>query len=309
MRIGIVGVGNVGSTLAYTLLLEGLTSKITLVDRNLEKARGEALDLNHGLCYVHYTKIETGGYESLSDSDVIIVTAGLARKPGESRVDLAAKNVKLFREVIPEITAVNKKAILFVVSNPVDVLTYAALKFSGFSRRKVFGLGNVLDSARLRYILGNYFGVDPGNVHSYLLGEHGDSGFALLSSAFIGCTRIMDLPGYDDEKIRKSVEEVKQSPAEIIKTKGYTSYAVSLSIAKVLDSIHRDKSRVQPISVYLDDYYGVSDVCMSVPSLVDASGVKEVLKVRMSEEEAELFRKSGDALKQILRQNGLHRPL
>jgi len=305
MNVGIVGVGNVGATLAYTLLLEGMTSKMTLVDYNPEKARGEALDLNHGLCYVHYTQVEAGGYESLADSEVVIITAGSARKPGETRLDLAAKNINLFREVIPKITAVNDKALLFVVSNPVDVLTYATLKISGLESRKVFGLGNVLDSARLRFTLGNYFGVDPGNVHAYLLGEHGDSGFPLLSNAYIGCTKIKDLPGYDEAAIRKSVLEVKNSPAEIIKSKGYTSYAVALSISKVLDSIYRNKRRVQPISVYLEDYYGVSDVCLSVPSIVDASGVREILKVSMEKDELERFRKSAESIKSILKQNNL----
>jgi len=305
MRVGIVGVGNVGSTLAYTLLLEGLTSKITLVDYNSEKARGEALDLNHGLCYVHYTEVVSSGYEGLSDADVVIITAGSGRKPEETRLDLAAKNINLFREMVPKITAVNRNAILFVVSNPVDVLTYATLKISGLDTKKVFGLGNVLDSARLRYMLGNYFSIDPGNVHSYLLGEHGDSGFALLSNAYIGCTKISDLLGYDKDKIRELVRQVKQSPAEIIKTKGYTSYAVSLSISKVLDSIHRNKSRVQPISVYLEDYYGVSDVCMSVPAIVDGSGVKDILKVKMDAEEERMFKNSAEEIKKVLKQNNL----
>lgn len=305
MKVGIVGAGNVGSTLAYTLLLEGMTSRITLVDQNKEKARGEALDLSQGLCYVHYTEIEAGDYENLSDSEVIIITAGIGRKPGESRLELAAKNIGLFKEIIPKITNVNQKAILFVVSNPVDILTYATLRISESKPKKVFGLGNVLDSARLRHTLGQYFNVDPGNVHAYMLGEHGDTGFPLLSAAYIGCTNITDLPGYKQEEITKRVENVKNSSIEIIKSKGYTSYAVALSISKVLDSIYRNKKRVQPISVYLEDYYGADDVCMSVPSIVDNTGVKEILQVKMNPQEHAQFQKSAETLKDILRQNKL----
>ncbi|MBD3261488.1 MAG: L-lactate dehydrogenase [Candidatus Altiarchaeales archaeon] len=305
MKIGIIGAGNVGSTIAYTLAIGEAVSEIVLVDKNIDKAKGEVLDIRHGLPFIPYLDLRAGDYESLEGMDAVVLTAGLPRRPGQSRLDLAKNNINLFKQIIPKLVEVNPDCIILVVSNPVDILTYAAYKISGFPAHRVFGSGNVLDSARFRSMLGDYFQIDPANIHAYILGEHGDSGFPLLSQAFAGCTPLTKLPGYDERQIMGICENVKSVAAKVIKYKGSTYYAVSLGVQKILSAIDHDQNRVLPVSTYLSDYFGVSDVCLSVPAVVNRDGIREVLRVPFTDLEETNFRDCAKKIKRVLMESGL----
>jgi L-lactate dehydrogenase len=300
LKVGIVGAGHVGATIAYSLSMSSQVSHIVLVDNNLDKAKGEVLDLQHGLPFIPFTTLEYGGPEALEGMDVVVFTAGLARKPEETRLDLARKNNELFRKLIPEIAEVNREGIYIIVSNPVDILTYAAIRYSGHDPTKVLGSGNMLDTARFRSMLGAHFMVEPSNVHAYVLGEHGQSAFPLLSHAFIGCTPLKDLDGYDEGKVSSIFEDVKSVSTEIIKFKGATNFAVSLGISKIIEAIYLDENRVLPVSTLLKDYCGVSDVCLSVPAVINSKGVDRVLPVPYDERERRWLKDSADKLGQVL---------
>jgi L-lactate dehydrogenase len=307
MKVGIVGAGNVGSTIAYTLSMSSQVSEIVLVDKNADKARGEILDLQHGLPFIPYTTLEYGDVGALEGMDVVVVTAGIGRRSGETRLDLARKNNELFRELVPEMVGANPTAIYLIVSNPVDVLTYAALRYSGLSAKKVLGSGNVLDSARFRSMLGAHFRIDPANVHAYVLGEHGDSSFPVWSHAFVGCTPLRNLDGYDEAKLTEIFEGVKSVAAEVIKLKGATYYAVSLGVSKIIQAIYLDQNRVLPVSTLLSDFCGVSDVCLSVPAVINRGGVEKVLQIPLSEAEERSLKASAEKVGGVLGELGLRK--
>lgn len=307
MKVGIVGAGNVGSTIAYTLSIGEQVSEIVLVDKNIEKAHGEIMDLRHGLPFIPYVNLEYGGLSELEGMDVIILTAGMPRKPGETRLDLARKNAGLFKELIPEIVEINSKAVYLVVSNPVDVLTYAAIKYSGLPAGQVFGSGNVLDSARFRSMLGYHFKVDPSNVHAYILGEHGDSSFPVWSQSFIGCTPLKNVEGYDEKVLDAIFEDAKNIAARVIQKKGATYYAVSLGVVKIIQSIDLNKRKVLPATTMLDDFHGISDVCLSAPSVIGRNGVERILKIPLDEKEEENLEKSAEKIGGVLDELGLRK--
>lgn len=305
MKVGIVGVGNVGSMIAYTLLTGETVSEIVLVDNPVAKAKGHALDLKHGLQFVSYADISYGGLESLIDCDIIILSAGIPRKPGESRLDLSRKNVELFRELVPSISKVNDRAIYIVVSNPLDILTYATIKFSGKDPAKVIGSGNILDSARLRSILGDYYKIDPSNIHAYQLGEHGDSSFTVWSHAFIGCNPLTSMKDYDAREMEKISKKVKDIAAEVISLKGSTNFAIGLGVVKIVKSIVLDKNRVLPVSTLLDDINGAKDVCLSMPTVIGKGGVKKVYEIPFNKKEQKQFQNSYQTISQELEKLGL----
>ncbi|MBU0763068.1 MAG: L-lactate dehydrogenase [Candidatus Altiarchaeota archaeon] len=304
MKVGIVGAGNVGATIAYTLSMGEAISEIVLVDKNTDKARGEILDLRHGLPFIPYCDLEWGEIDALAGYDIIVLTAGIGRKPGETRLDLARKNTEVFQQIIPEIVKANSKAIYLVVSNPVDILTYVSLKLSGLKKNQVFGSGNVLDSARFKSILGKYFNVDPSNIHAYVLGEHGDSAFPVYSHSFVGCTPLREMKEYDQKKIDEMFSEVKSVAAQVIKFKGATYYAVSLGVASIIEAIALNKNRVMPASTYLEDYEGISDVCLSVPAVINKRGVDRVLNIPYDVGEMQMLSKSAAAVDSVLKEVG-----
>jgi len=307
MKVGIVGAGNVGATIAYTLSMGGEVSDLVLVDKNVGKAQGEIMDLRHGLPFIPYVNLEYGGVEALSGMDVIVITAGVGRKPGESRLELAGRNVEIFGSLIPSIRDVNRSAVYLIVSNPVDVLTYATIKYSGCPARKVIGSGNILDSARFRSMLGEFFRVDPANVHAYILGEHGDSSFPVWSNAFIGCTPLRNVDSYNEAELQKIFEQVKSVAADVIRLKGATYYAVSLAVAKIIQAIDLNQNRVLPLSTLLTGFHGISDVCLSVPAVVNREGVDRVLSIPLDGREMELFRDSAGKISQVIDELGLRR--
>ncbi|NLC69129.1 MAG: L-lactate dehydrogenase [Clostridiaceae bacterium] len=306
-KVTIIGAGFVGSATAYTLMLSGLISEIAIIDINVDKAEGEVMDLNHGVPFVSPVKIHVGTYEDCSNSDIIIISAGVNQKPGESRLDLLKKNTEVFKNIISNITryAANNP-ILLVVTNPVDILTYVTCKISGFPENKVIGSGTVLDTARFRYLLAYHVGVDARNVHGYIIGEHGDTEVAAWSISNIAgipidaycekCKRCKD-------KIRREeiFTEVKNAAYKIIKKKGATYYAVALSVRRIVEAIARNENSVLTVSSLLRGQYGLDDVCLSLPTIVNGRGIEEVLEIPLSSREKELLNKSANSLKDVLR--------
>ena len=308
-KVAVIGAGSVGSTFAFSLMMSGLAREIVLIDRNKERAEGECMDLSHGLNFVHPTRIYSSGFNECKDADVVVITAGANQKPGYTRLDLVKTNTEIFQEIIPNITKYAPDSILLVVSNPVDILTYVTLKVSGFPPNRVMGSGTVLDSSRFRYLLSEHCGIDPRNIHAYIVGEHGDTELPLWSSANICgmtlekyCPRCNKLNQCDREnELSKIFEEVRNAAYKIIKFKGATYYAVSLALVKIVGAILRDENSILPVSTLINDYCGITDICLSIPSVVNKNGIDRFLRMEMSSKEQEQFRNSAKTLKTIIK--------
>jgi len=305
-KIAIIGAGKVGSTFAFSLMISGLAREIVLIDKNESLAIGECMDLNHGLSFAHPTKIYAAGYEGCEDADIVVITAGANQKPDQTRTDLVHTNVAIFKEIVPAIVKYTRDAILLVVTNPVDILTYVTLKLSGFPSNRVIGSGTVLDTARLKYMISDYARVDTRNVHAYIIGEHGDTELPVWSNATIGG---MDVETYCAEyakhgNVRNDLKElflkVKNSAYEIIKLKGATNYSIAMALVKITKSIIRNENSILPVSTLITDYYGVNDVCISIPSIVNINGVEQSVKIDLSAEEEELFKLSANTLRKFI---------
>jgi len=309
-KISIIGAGMVGSSLGYTLIVEQVASEVVLVDVNRDRAEGEAKDIGHAVPFAAPTQVRAGEYEDCRDSDVVVITAGAAQKPGESRLTLVGRNVKIYRDIIPHLVKVASDAILIVVSNPVDVLTYAAIKISGLPRQHVVGSGTTLDTARFRHELGRHCGIDPRNVHAYIIGEHGDTEvpvWSLANIAGIGfkpycqfCGR-----GCSDEQRGGIFEAVKNAAYEIIRLKGATYFAIALGTTRMIEAILRDQDTVVTASTLLDGQYGIEDVCLSLPVVLGRSGVERVLEIPLSKDEEKALRHSADTLKKVIASVGI----
>ena len=305
-KIAIIGAGKVGSTFAFSLLISGIAREIVLIDKNESLAIGECMDLNHAISFVHPTKIYAGGYEGCKDADIVVITAGANQKPDQTRTDLVQKNVEIFKEIIPSIIRYTTTAFLLVVTNPVDILTYVTLKLSGFPPNKVIGSGTVLDTARLKYMISEYAKVDTANIHAYIIGEHGDTELPVWSNATIGgmdvqkyCSDYAQL-GNVKEELKELFEKVRNSAYEIIKLKGATNYSIALALVKITRSILRNENSILPVSTLITDYYGINDVCISIPSIVNKNGVEQYVRLDLSEEEQELFKHSANTLKKFI---------
>src|SRR4051812_32742786 len=310
-KVAIVGAGAVGATVAYACMIRGAGKTIALYDLNAAKTRAEVLDLNHALQFTPMATV-TGAddVEVCRDADIVVVTAGAKQKPGQTRLDLAGANVAMCRAMIPQLLEVAPDAILLMVTNPVDVLTYAALKFSGLPSRRVLGSGTVLDSSRLRLLVAQHCGVAVQNVHAYIAGEHGDSEIPLWSSATIGAVPLLgwDLPGRPalDAAARDEIHrQVVGSAGEIIRGKGATNYAIGLATARIIEALLFDENQILPVSSLLTDFAGISDICLSVPSVVNRAGVNTQLPVPFSPEEADGLRQSAETVKKVARDLGL----
>lgn len=305
-KAAIIGCGFVGSTIAYSLMQKGTFSELVLIDAACEKAEGEAMDISHGLPFAHAMDIYAGSYEDIKDAAVIIITAGANQKPGETRLDLVQKNAKIMKSIIQEIKRVDCEGILLIVSNPVDILTYVALKESGYSSKRVIGSGTVLDTARLKYLLSEKLKIDSRNIHAFIIGEHGDSELAVWSCANIygiDLEQFGELLGYKD--FHKELDEiyyaVRDSAYEIIKRKGATYYGIGMAAARIAEAIVRDSHTVTPISVLLQGEYGVSDLCLSIPTIIGRDGAEQVLEIEFNEEESKKLTQSAEELKKVLK--------
>lgn len=303
-KCAVIGCGFVGASIAFSLVQEEMFSELVLIDINQTKAEGEAMDLSHGLPFVHPMKIYAGTYADLADCFLIIITAGAGQRPGETRLELVRKNVEIFRDMIPQITAVTQDARLLIVSNPVDVMTYAAWKLSGYPPEHVIGSGTVLDTARLKYLLGAHLGVDSRSVHAFIIGEHGDSELAVWSSANISGVDLdsfCDICGAcDGETLHRLYEEVRTSAYKVIEKKGATYYAIALAVTRIARAIVREEHSVLPVSAYVNGHYGVSDVYFGVPSIVGAEGIEKVLDIPLDASEQQLLEHSVQTLKDVI---------
>lgn len=306
-KVAIVGCGNVGSTFAFALMISGLAREIVLIDRNEERAKGECMDLNHGASFVHPVNISSAGYEGCEGADIVVLTAGAKQKPGEKRLDLAQTNAGIFKDIVPRITKYAKDAILLVVTNPMDILTYVTLKVSGFRPNRVIGSGTVLDSSRFRYLISEHCHVDPRNVHAYIIGEHGDTELPVWSHANIGgmvlaeyCPICSNRCNYKKE-LGKIFEEVKNVAYKIIEAKGATYYAIGLALVRIVEAILRDENSVLPVSTLISNYCGINDVCLSIPSLVNRGGVQKFLRLKLSDTEVTQLKDSAKTLKDVIK--------
>ncbi len=305
LRVAIVGTGNVGSTFAYALLLSGLAPEIVLIDINRARAEGEAMDLNHALPFAHPTRIWAGDYSDCAGAAITMVAAGVAQKPGETRLDLVKRNAEVFRQVIPRVAEHNPNGIILIATNPVDVLTYASWKFSGLPAERVIGSGTILDTARFRYLLSQHFGVDSHSVHAYIIGEHGDSEVPVWSLAHIAGMR---LPAYAEATgialEPAALEEIfrctRDAAYEIIRRKGATYYAVAAGLMRIVQAILRDQRTVLSVSSLIRDYRGIDDVCLSLPTVLYRDGVERVLRLNLSPDETDALRRSAAVLRKTI---------
>ena len=306
-KAAVIGCGFVGSSIAFSLMQRGLYSQLVLIDANQAKAEGEAMDLSHGLPYAASMQIYAGTYDDVADCAMVILTAGASQKPGESRLDLIDKNVAILKSIIPELTRRKFQGILLVVSNPVDVLTYAAWRLSGLPARHVIGSGTVLDTARLKYLLGQELGVDSRNVHAAVIGEHGDSELAVWSSANISSLdldRFCQLRGKEDYRavLERIYREVRDSAYEIIERKGATYYGIAMAVARIAECIAKNESAMLPVSTVLEGQYGLSGLCLSIPTIVGQDGAETVLEIPLSPRERAALLSSAQQLRDVIRQ-------
>ena len=304
-KVAVVGLGFVGSASAFALMQSGLFSEMVLVNRDMSKAEGEALDISHGLPFAKPMKIYAGTYDDIVDAAVIVITSGAGQKPGETRLDLVRKNVEVYRSIIPEIAKRDCGGILLIVSNPVDILTSAAVKLSGFPENRVFGSGTVLDTARLKYLLGEHLNVDSRSVHAFIIGEHGDSEIAAWSSANVSGVPLhnfCEMRGhFEHEKAMYEIAEgVKNSAYEIIEKKKATYYGIAMSVKRICEAIVRDEKSILPISSIQHGQYGIEGVALSMPAVVGKNGVETLVPIELNEAEQTALRKSAETLKQVL---------
>lgn len=307
-KVTIIGAGSVGSTIAYTMASGGIASEIVMIDINEEKALGEALDIRQGTPFCPAVSIYAGSYRDAAGSDIVVLTSGLARKPGQSRLDLAQANVNIMKSIIPQITAYAPDATYVIVSNPVDVITYTWNKLSGLPENKIIGSGTILDTARLRARISEYYDISQQNVHAYVFGEHGDSSFVPWSIANISNVPVAEYPKvattpgaiYPELNYKDVEEYMRKSGGRVIQRKGATFYAVSLSVCHICKCLLNGTDTTMTISTMMHGEYGVDDVCLSTLNIVGRDGIRGKLLVSLTDEETALLHKSADCLKEIL---------
>lgn len=300
-KVSIIGCGKVGMTAAYSLIHDGTVNELLLVARDKDQVLGEQLDLEHGLSFLHHVNVSsTDNYEQVAGSDVVVVTAGAAQKPGDTRLDLANKNVAIIEEVIPKIVKHSPDSIILIVSNPVDILTYKAYQIAGLPKGRIFGSGTTLDTARFRFHLSEFLKVNPTSIHAYILGEHGDHSFPVISSASVGGQPLTTMPGFSQERAEKAYLEARNAAYKIIATKGATYYAIGAVVAHIVKKILTDAKSILPVSVPLHQYHDVNGVAMSVPCIVGKDGVEKTLEIKLSWEEKQKLHQAAETLKKFL---------
>ncbi len=304
MKVSIIGGGGrVGSTAAYALQIGGFISEMVLVDVAKDLVEGEALDLRHGASMATPQKIYAGDYQAIEGSDIVIITAGLRRKPDESRLELINRNVSLFRDLLCNVRSqkLADNAILLIVSNPVDILTYIAVKESGLPVERVIGLGTTLDTCRFRSLLAEFLNIAANDMKALILGEHGDSMVPIFSSATVNGIALSSYPGYDKAKMDNLFQLTKQSGAEVIRLKGGAGYAVGIAIKEVVNAISLDSKQTLPVSVFQQGALGISDVCLSLPTILTRKGVERVIEPVVSNDERKALQASAEVLKKTLK--------
>ncbi|MDP4171617.1 MAG: L-lactate dehydrogenase [Bacillota bacterium] len=304
-RVALIGAGFVGSSYAFALLNQGITEELVLIDVNKSKAEGDAMDLNHGLPFApSRTKIWYGDYSDCKYADLVVITAGANQKPGETRLDLVEKNSRIFKGIIEEIMASGFDGIFLVATNPVDILTYAVWKYSGLPKERVIGSGTLLDTARFRFLLGEYFDVDTRNVHAYIIGEHGDTELPVWSHADIAGTSLTEWTknkaSFKQEDLDTIFLNVRDAAYHIIERKGATYYGIAMGLVRLTKAILENENSVLTVSAYLDGQYGHKDIFIGIPAIVNRNGIKKVVELDLSEEEKLKFSHSADILKKSM---------
>jgi len=308
-KVAVIGCGFVGSASAFALMQSGLFSEMVLIDSDTNKAEGEALDISHGTPFARPMKIYAGNYDDIVDAAVIVITAGANQKPGETRLDLVKNNVKIFKNIIPQISERKCHGIILVVTNPVDILTYTALKISGFPSNRVIGSGTVLDTGRMKEILGKMLKVDSRSIHAFIIGEHGDSEIAAISSANVSGTPLDEFckshAGGGIKDLDKIAEDVKNSAYEIIERKHATYYGIAMSVKRICEAIVRDEKSIMPISSIMEGEYGIEDVALSMPAIVGKDGMESKVPISLNYDELNKLQNSAKTLKKVIQNNEL----
>ena len=309
-KVVMIGCGFVGAACCFSIMQSGLFSEMVLIDADKAKAEGEALDISHGIPFAKPIKIYAGNYDDIKDASLIIISAGANQKTGETRLDLVKKNISIFKSIIPEIKKRNYKGILLIVANPVDILTTVAIKLSGLPENKVLGSGTVLDTARLKYELGNHLNVDSRSVHAFIIGEHGDSEIAAWSSANVSgipLNKFCEMRGhFNHEQATKQIaDNVKNSAYEIIEKKKATYYGVAMAVKRICEAIIRDEKSILPISSMMHGEYGIDGICLSMPAIVGKDGVETHVPIQLNKEETKKLQKSAKTLQDILEENNI----
>lgn len=305
-----IGCGFVGSASAFSLMQSGLFTELAMIDADPQKAEGEARDISHGIPFAKPMKIYAGNYDDVRDAGIVIVTAGANQQPGETRLDLVKKNIRIFKSIIPEIRKRDFNGILLIVANPVDILTYTAVKLSGLPENRVIGSGTVLDTARLKYKIGRHLDVDSRSVHAFIIGEHGDSEIAVWSSANVSgipLDKFCEMRGHFDHKnaTEKIAQDVKNSAYEIISMKRATNYGIAMSVKRICEAIVRNEKSILPVSSVMHGEFGIEDVSLSMPAIVGNHGIETMVPISLNEEELANLKNSAKTLKEILAQNEL----
>lgn len=300
-KVSIIGGGHVGMSAAFAMILKNTIGELVLFDRNTDKMKGEQLEFEHSLTFLGTTKITVAeSYRDLKDSDVIVFTAGRAQLPGESRLNLVKSNVEVINTILPNVIKYSPKSVVIMVTNPVDILTYQASRLLKLPQGRIFGSGTSLDSARFRFHLSELLGINPKNIHTYVLGEHGDSSFPTISHTNIGGQPISTIKDFSSKKIREAFQKARTAAGTIIAAKGSTYYAIGVVINQLVSAVLRDTKRVYPVSVPLDGQYGYQNVSISVPCVIGKNGVEKILEVPLSNEEKKLMDKSVKILKETI---------
>ena len=303
-RVVLIGTGFVGSSYAFAMLNQGVAEELVRIDLNREKSEGDAMDLNHGMPFAPApTKIWYGGYEECKYADIVVICAGANQKPGETRLDLVEKNAKIFKGIVAEVMGSGFDGIFIVATNPVDILTYAVWKFSGLPKERVIGSGTILDTARFRFLLGDYFNIDTRNVHAYIIGEHGDTELPVWSHADIGGKPISTIISEKEKYTQADLDEifinVRDAAYHIIERKGATYYGIAMGLVRLTKAILQNENSILTVSAYLDNEYAHKDIYIGVPAIVNRDGIREVLEFELSDDEKKKFSHSVEVLQKI----------
>ena len=307
-KVVLIGTGFVGMSMAYAMLNRGGVSELVLIDVDKDKAKGEEMDLSHGLAFAPQKMvIKAGDYSDCKDAQVAVITAGIAQKPGQTRLELAEVNTKIVKQITESLMESGFNGVIVMVTNPVDLMTYVAAKVSGLPKEKVIGSGTVLDTARLRYLIGDYLKISTKNIHAYIMGEHGDSSFVPWNYALVGCKKIIDVMEDNHHSMKtldKLHEDVVNAAYEIIDKKKATYYGIGIALSRIVKAIIDNENSILTISTYLDGEYNQKDVYIGVPAIINSNGVREIVNLDLTKEEQEKFDKSCDIMRQM-RKDGI----
>ncbi|TYR81525.1 L-lactate dehydrogenase [Priestia megaterium] len=304
-RVALIGTGFVGSSYAFALMNQGIADELIMIDLNEEKAKADVVDLSHGKVFAPSPiNIRYGQYQDCSNVDLVVICAGANQKPGETRLDLVEKNLKIFKTIVENVMASGFDGIFLVATNPVDILTYATWRYSGLPKERVIGSGTILDTARFRYLLGEYFNISPNNVHAYIIGEHGDSELPVYSSADVGGIPVLKMIDRKDEYKKEELDDifinVRDAAYKIIKGKGATYYGIAMGLVRITKALLHNEECILTVSALLEGEYGEKQVYIGVPAVINRHGIREIVELELSEEEKQKFHHSARVLKDIL---------